>query len=185
MRKSFRGRPVYVETKQFRANERIFAREVMVIDEQGKNLGAMSKEQAISQARERELDLVEVSPKANPPICKFLDYGSFKYQQEKMERKQRARQKTTEVKTIKLSARISQHDLAVRIEQAAKFLNEGNKVKLELQLRGRENQHADLARDTLQKTIDSIGQKLNNKTLKLEQAITKQGGNLSAIIAIS
>lgn len=185
MRKSFRGKNKNQKSnKEFRVNERIFAPNLMIIDEEGKNLGVMNKNQALTEARRREFDLVEVFPKADPPIAKFLDYGNFKYQKEKQERKQKSKQKSAEIKTIKISTRISEHDLDFRVNQATKFLTEGNKVKIELQLRGREHQHVDLAKENINKTIEKISQGLKDKTLKIEQPINKQGGRLTAVISL-
>lgn len=186
MRKSFRGNKQKPEgPKEFRVNEKITAPELVVIDENGVSLGTISKEDALEEAKNRELDLVEVSPKANPPIAKFIDYGSFKYQKEKQERKNKAKQKATEIKTIKLSLRIGDHDLEVRANQGVKFLEDGDKVKIELQLRGRENQHADLAKEGIQKMVDKIREKLGpEKTLKKEGEITRMGGRLSLNISL-
>ncbi len=184
MRKSFKGKNFQKESfKEFRINEKIFTRELIIIDENGQNLGPMPKEQALAEAQARGLDLVEVSPKAETPIAKFMNYGSFKYQREKMERKAKAKQKTIEIKTIKLSTRIGQHDMAFRIEQAVKFLKGGDKVKIEIQLRGRENQHADLARETIRRTINEIQIKSENKILKIEQELKQLGNKFSAIVS--
>lgn len=185
MRKSFYGKKTKGEqTKFFRMNEKIFAPEVIVIDEENKNLGLMPRQKALLEAREKNLDLIEVSPKVNPPICKFMDYGSFKYQREKLERKQKAQQKISEIKTIKISNRISGHDLTFRIEQAVKFLTDRDKVKIEIQLKGRENQHPDLAQENIQKMIGAIKNKLGEKNLIVEQEIKKQGNKLSALVSL-
>jgi translation initiation factor IF-3 len=189
MRKSFRGhnqKPA--GPKEFRVNEKITSPELMVIDENGVSLGAISKEEALREARSRELDLVEVSPKANPPIAKFIDYGSFKYQKEKQERKHKAKQKTVETKTVKLSPRIGQHDLEIRAGKAVEFLQDGDKVKIELQLRGRENQHADLAKSNIRELVEQIKKGLakegSTETVKTEGDITRQGGKLSLNISL-
>jgi len=185
MRRSFRGNnKSQLGAKEFRVNERIMSPELMIIDENGENLGAMSRDKALAEARERGLDLIEVSPKANPPIAKFMDYGSYKYQKEKQERKQKAKTKTVEIKTVKVSLRIGEHDIEVRAHQATNFILDGDKVKIELQLRGRENQHADLARETIQKVSDQIADRLREqkKELKIEQPIIKQGNRLSTVI---
>lgn len=185
MRRSFRGkRNKPQSTKELRANEKIFAAEVSVIDENGEHLGAMSKEKAIELARSSDLDLVEVSPKVEPPICKIMDYGSYKYQKEKQERKQKARQKSTELKTVKVSTRIGEHDLELRVDRAVKFISEGNKVRIELQLRGREHQHVDLAKESINKMIDRVKTKIEGKELKIEQPIKKLGSKLSTIITL-
>lgn len=188
MRKSFRGHHQKPEgPKELRVNEKIFAKELMVIDEAGINLGTLTKEEALRQARERELDLVEVSPKANPPIAKFLDYGSFKYQKEKQERKAKAKQKTSEVKTVKISPRIGQHDLEIRAKRIMDFFEAGDKVKIEMQLRGRENQHVDIAKQGINELVEIIKNKLaedGQPPLKTEGSITKQGNRLSINISL-
>jgi len=189
MRKSFRGYNRKPEgPKEFRINEKIFSQQLMIIDENGANLGLMSKDQALQAAKSRDLDLVEVSPKANPPIAKFMDYGSFKYQKEKQERKAKAKQKTVETKTVKINFRIASHDLEVRAEQAAKFLTDGDKVRIETQLRGRENQHADMAKENIRNMVEMIRAKLaaegNPETVQLEGEITRQGGKLALNISL-
>ena len=185
MRRSFRGsKPPSSVIKELKINERIFAPKVIVIDDEGKNLGVITKQEALEIARSRDLDLVEVSPLVEPPICKIMNYGSYKYQKEKQERKHKAKQKVTETKTLKVSSRISDHDLNLRIEQAKKFLGDGNKVRIELQLRGREHQHVDLAREIINKIITKTKEGLTNKELKVEQGIKKLGSKLSAIIAL-
>lgn len=184
MRKTFKGTNFKKDAaKEFRINEKIFNRELVIIDERGVNLGIMSKEAALAEAINRGLDLVEVSPKAETPLAKFMDYGSFKYQKEKMERKAKAKQKTVELKTVKLSNRISQHDIDFRVAQAVKFLKNGDKVKIELQLRGREHQHADLARENIKKIVTAIHDN-GGKAMKVEQEIKQLGSRLSTIISL-
>ncbi|MEK7167963.1 MAG: translation initiation factor IF-3 [Patescibacteria group bacterium] len=186
MRKSFRGRREPVkETKEFKVNERILAPKLVVIDENGENLGILDRGAALSLAQERELDLVEVSPKAETPIAKILNYNSFRYQQEKQEKKQKAKQKTSEVKTVKLSLRISQHDLDFKAAKATEFLENGDKARVELQLRGRENQHADLAFAEIKKFVETVKNKLGEKKiLKTEQGIKKMGNKISIIVSL-
>jgi translation initiation factor IF-3 len=186
MRKSFRGHKQKPEgPKEFRINEQIPAPELVVIDENGVSLGTISREDALAEAKIRELDLVEVSPKAVPPIAKFIDYGSFKYQKEKQDRKNKAKQNAVETKTIKLSLRIGDHDLEVRANQGTKFLEDGDKVKIELQLRGRENQHADLAKASIWKMVEKIKEKLGpDKSLKTETEVSRMGGRLSLNISL-
>ena len=161
-------------------NERIRSLQVRVIDEKGQMLGVMPTAQAIAMARERELDLVAVSPKAEPPVTKFINYSSFKYQQEKASRKQKAQQKEVELKEIRLSPRIGKHDLDVRVNQAEKFLNRGDKISILVILRGREKAHPDLAKELIENFVKSINQIVE---IRLEQEIKRQGANFSAIIA--
>jgi len=151
-----------------------------LIDETGQNIGVIATDKALALAQEKGLDLVEVSPLATPPVAKIVDYSKLKYQEEKERRKERAKQKKTEIKGIRLSLRISDHDKEVRIKQAEKFLNHEDKVKIEMILRGRERQHKDLAREIIKKFIDSIDQLIPVKT---EQALNIQGSKLSVMIA--
>lgn len=161
-------------------NERIRVPQVRVIDENGEMLGIMPTFQAISLAKERGLDLIAVSPKAEPPVAKFLNYGSFKYQQEKAERKQKAQQKKIELKEMRFSPRIGKHDLEIRIIQAQKFLERGDKLNILVILRGRERQHPELAKELIENFIKEISQLVE---IKMEQEIKRQGANFSAIIA--
>jgi len=163
----------------YRCNEAILVPEVSVIDEEGKFLGTIATAEAIATARERGYDLVEVSPKANPPVCKFLDFGQFKYQKEKEQRIQKARAKKVDVKGIRLSVRMGEHDEQVRLEQAKQFLADGDKLKIEIMLRGREKAHGELANQRIQAFLDEI-----QKTypLMIEQPITRAGGNVSSIV---
>jgi translation initiation factor IF-3 len=122
---------------------------VQVVDETGKNLGVLDTYKAIEIAQERGLDLVEIAPTVKPPVCKITDYGKYKYQQAKKEQQQKAKQKTIEVKGIRIGLSTSSHDLEYKAKQAGEFLGEGNKVRIEIRLRGREKAHQDLAREKL------------------------------------
>ena len=164
----------------FRANEAITSLDVRVIDEKGEALGVIPTSQAIQIAVERGLDLVEVSPKAEPPVCKILDYGHFKYQKEKEIRKQKAQSKEVDIKGIRLSLRIGEHDLEVRHQQAKKFLERGDKVKLELVMRGREKAHRDVANAVLNKMMALLRA---DYPIRVEQATAYQMGRLTTIIA--
>ena len=174
-----RGRRPQNQGTQYRANERIRVPEVRVIDEQGEALGVIATEKALQIAREREMDLVEVSPKAQPPVCKILDYGAFKYQKEKEMRSQKAKAKKVEVKGIRLSVKMGSHDLEVRLKKAAEFLNAGQKIKIEMIMRGREKAHAGLA---MQRIRDFIAELEKEFPLFVEQDVKRQGGNVSAIV---
>ncbi|OGY42255.1 MAG: translation initiation factor IF-3 [Candidatus Buchananbacteria bacterium RBG_13_36_9] len=160
-------------------NEKIRDPQLRVIDENGQMLGVLPTFQALQMAKERELDLVVVSPKAEPPVAKFLSYSSFKYQKEKEARKQKAQQKAGEMKEIRLSPRIGRHDLEIRLKQAEKFLNRGDKVVISLFLKGRERQHADLGKEIIEKFISDLSKIVE---IKFEQEIKRQGSNFSAII---
>jgi translation initiation factor IF-3 len=163
----------------YRANEFIRVPEVRVIDETGTFLGVLNIEEALRTAQERGYDLVEVSPKENPPVCKLLDYGQFKYQKEKEQRIQKAKASKVEVKGIRLSVKIGEHDLEIRRKKAQEFLEDGQKLKIEIILRGREKAHADLAKQRIEDFIKSLESLF---PLHLEQPVTRSGGNLSAIV---
>jgi translation initiation factor IF-3 len=139
-----------------RINEFIRVPKVMLIDDEGNNFGEIETFKAIEMARERELDLVEVSPKAFPPVCKIMDYGKHQYQQSKQERLAQAKQKKVETKGIRLGMKTDEHDLDFKKKQAEKFLAKGNKIKIELKLRGRERMHHDMARKNLEQFIEKI-----------------------------
>ena len=133
-------------------NNRIRAREVRVIDEKGNHIGILELRKALQTAWERNLDLVQITEKVEPPVCKMMNYGKYLYQQEK---KEKGTKKKTggELKGIRLSFNISQHDLETRVNQAEKFLRQGNKVRIELRLRGREKTLADFAKEKMNKFL--------------------------------
>jgi len=148
-----------------------------VIDAEGKFLGKMPTEQALALAKEQELDLVEVNPRATPPICKIIDWGSYLYQQEKAERKQKAKVKVSEIKGIRLSLKIGAHDLDMRRSQSLKFFEQGDRVKLEMILRGRERARMDLAKKILSDFITSLGE-----GVVVDSPVSALGGRLSVLI---
>ena len=168
------------EVPTFNANDRIAVPQVRVIDENGEMLGVLDKDKAIALATERGMDLVEVNPKADPPVCKFLNFGQFKYQKEKEARKQKAQSAEVEIKGIRLSLRIGVGDLETRHQQAKKFFERGDKVKVELPLRGREKAFREGAQEVVEKFIALLK---TDYPLRLEQAITYQNGRMTAILA--
>lgn len=175
-----RDRKPTLKIQKYRINERILSPEVRVMDDQGQSLGVLPTEKAIEIARSKEMDLVEVSPKAEPPVCKILDYGQFKYQKEKEARKQRAQAKEVEIKSIRLSVRIGVHDRDVRVKQAAKFLERGDKVKIELPMRGREKAHKDVAEAVVKEFVDALKEIY---PLRIEQELKYLNGRFSTILA--
>lgn len=134
-----------------RYNNLITAEKVRVIDDDGENLGVMYTREAIAQAAEVGLDLVEVSPNADPPVCKFLDIGKFKYEAQKKANLARKSQKTQEIKEIKMRPNIDDHDYMVKMKKVAEFIEEGDKVKITLRFRGRELAHQQLGMQLLQR----------------------------------
>ncbi len=144
-----------------RINERIRAPQVRVIDADGKQLGILTSRQANDIARSRDLDLVEVAPLANPPVCRIIDYGKYKYEQSKREGEARKRQKTADLKGIRMRPRIDEHDLMTKVGHARKFLAEGDKVKVTMLFRSREASHPEFARksmDRLAEEVKDVGQ---------------------------
>ncbi|MFH1405031.1 MAG: translation initiation factor IF-3 [Patescibacteria group bacterium] len=169
-----------LKVPQFKANERIKVPEVYVIGFEGEQIGVMPIEKAIEMAREKELDLVEVSPKANPPVCRLLDFGQFKYQKEKEARKQKAQSKEVDIKGVRLTFRIGKGDLDTRLAQSLKFLERGDKVRVELVMRGREKAHKDVATKLMN---DFLNQIKATYEIRLEQAVQFQGGKFTCIVA--
>ncbi len=161
-----------------RVNERIRAREVLVIDEDGTKLGVMSTREALNIAREKGLDLVEVSPNANPPVCRIMDYGKYKYQMQKKMHEAKKKQKTVEVKTVKVRPRTDEHDMQVRIKQARKFLEKGNKVKAVVMFRGREQAHVDIGEAQLMKIYEAV-----KDIAEIEKKPKKEGRDMIMILA--
>ena len=141
-------------------NEQIRVREVRVISETGEQLGILPLREALALAQERNLDLVEVAPTAQPPVCRLMDYGKFRYEQSRREREARKRQKTMDVKELRMSPKIDEHDLMVKFRSAERFLKDGDKVKFTVRFRGREIVHRDLARvrlEELAERLSSVG----------------------------
>ena len=181
MRYSYKRYKKYTAPKlYYRLNEQITSPKVKLIDDSGNYQGVVATKDAVRMAREKELILVEISPKETPPVAKIMDYGKFKYEKEKTLQKQRAKQKRIETKGIKLSLRIGKHDIEFRKNQALNFLDEGDKVNVNLMLKGRERQHADLAQNIINNFINLIQE---NKEIRIEQPLTRQGNQLSIIIA--
>ncbi len=141
-----------------RYNEFILNEKVRVIDDEGENLGVMYTREAIAQAAEVGLDLVEVSPNADPPVCKFLDVGKFKYEAQKKANLARKSQKTQEIKEIKMRPNIDDHDYMVKMKKITEFIGEGDKVKVTLRFRGRELAHQQLGMALLQRVAEDMAE---------------------------
>lgn len=165
---------------EFKVNEFIDSETLRVIDEHDEMLGVIPTAKALELAQSRELDLVEVSPKAVPPVAKLLNYGQFRYQKEKEAKKQKAQSKEVEVKGIRLSLRIADGDFNVRLASAKKFMEEGNKIRIEMILRGREKGHGDLASEIIERFITALRAYF---PLRIEQTVKRMGGRVTAIVA--
>jgi translation initiation factor IF-3 len=167
--------------KRFRSNDFIRSPQVLLIDENGENKGVVPIQEALALARATEMDLVEINPKNVPPIVKIIDYGQFKYEQDKKLHKQKVAQKKIDVKGVRLSVRISPHDSGLRIDQATKFLEKKHKLKIELILKGREKQHAEKGAEVINAFVAELEKNPNLKIFQ-EQNLTKQGGRFSIVL---
>lgn len=179
MRISHRRRKPEEPKKIFFYNEGIRSPQVLVLGADGGNLGVMNTGEAIRTAREQELDLVEINPKSDPPVCRIMDFGQYQYQQEKAARLKKAHQHVTKIKCVRLSLRIGAHDLDIRKKHILEFLDSGDKVKVEIILRGREMQQGPLAFDVMKKFIADISAE---KAIKFDQEIERQGNAIATTI---
>ncbi len=139
-----------------RVNENITVEKVRLVDAEGNMAGVVNLDEALKMAEEAGLDLVEVSPNADPPVCKILDFGKYKYEQQKKAAEARKKQKTVDVKEVKIRPGIEQHDYQVKMRNARRFLEDGDKVKVTMRFRGREMAHQDIGRDLLEKMCKEL-----------------------------
>jgi len=160
-------------------NNRIRAREVRLIDEIGKQLGVLVLEKALQMARERNLDLIQVTEKLDPPVCKIMDYGKYLYHLKKKE-KSIKHHTGGEVKGIRLTFGISEHDLETRVKQAEKFLKRGDRIRIEMKLRGRQKALQGFAREKIKKFLEILEKSIPIKT---EKELKKQPRGLTMIIS--
>ena len=167
-----------VISKEARVNEEIRAKEVRVIDDKGEQLNIMPVRDAIQIARERGFDLVEVAPNAKPPVCRIMDYGKFKFDQSKKDKEAKKKQKTIQVKEMKLRLGIEDHDFKVKAKNIQKFLGEGHKVKVTIMFRGREMNHPEIGRAL----CDKLGEFLSENAV-VERVPKHEGRNMIMILA--
>ena len=139
-----------------RVNERIRVREIRVIDDTGQQLGIMPPPQAVAIARQKGLDLVEISPTASPPVCRIMDFGKYQYQEQKRAREARKHQKVIEVKEIKFRPKVDEHDYQFKKKHIERFLEDGDKVKATIFFRGREMAHPEIGRRILERLIGEL-----------------------------
>ncbi len=158
-------------------NEQIRDREVRLIGEDGEQLGIMSAREAMKIAMEAELDLVKIAPAAKPPVCKIIDYGKYKYEQTRKEKEAKKKQRTVEIKEVRLSPNIDTNDLNTKVNNAKKFISKGNKVKVTLRFRGREMAHVQQSRHIL----DDFAEMLSDIAV-VEKAAKLEGRNMSMVL---
>ena len=144
----------------------------------GEQLGIMPTREALRMAEEQHLDLVEVAPKAKPPVCRIMDFGKYRYEQQKREKEAKKKQKTISIKEVKLRPNIEQHDFDVKVKNAVRFVQEGNKVKVTIMFRGRELSHPELGREILDRVAATLGD-----TVSVERNAKLEGKNMTMILA--
>ncbi|MFJ8451379.1 translation initiation factor IF-3 [Aerococcus viridans] len=160
--------------KDMFVNENIRARELRVIDSEGEQLGVLSKDEALSKAEQVELDLVLVSPNAKPPVARIMDYGKYRYEQQRKEREQRQNQKQVSLKEVRLSPTIEKNDFETKLRQARKFLEKGDKVKASIRFRGRAITHKEIGREVLERFAEEL-----KDVAEVEQRPKMEGRSMS------
>jgi len=161
-----------------RINEDIRAKEVRLNTDTGEQLGIMSLEDALKEAQKRQLDLVEIAPTAKPPVCRIMDYGKYRYEQQKRDKDTRKKQKVVNIKEVKLRPKIEEHDFNVKLKNTLKFLQEGDKVKMTIMFRGRELVHVELGK----RLLDRMAEEIKDIAI-IEREAKLEGRNMIMIVA--
>jgi translation initiation factor IF-3 len=161
-----------------RINDEISSARVRLVDERGEMVGIVGRNEALEMAADAGLDLVEIAPNADPPVCKILDYGKFKYEEQKKKNEARKKQKIIEVKEIKLRPSIDDHDYMVKMRSMNKFIEEGDKVKITMRFRGRELAHQELGMNVLLRVRDDL-----DEIAKVEQMPRMEGRQMTMVVA--
>ena len=159
-------------------NEQIRDREVRLIGTDGEQLGIMSAREAMKLAQEAELDLVKIAPGAKPPVCKIIDYGKYKYEQTRKEKEAKKKQRTVEIKEVRLSPNIDTNDLNTKMNNAKKFISKGNKVKVTLRFRGREMAHVQNSKHILDDFAEAL-----SEIATVEKAPKMEGRSMTMVLA--
>lgn len=159
-------------------NEQIRDREVRLIDEEGEQMGVVTLQVALKVAEERGLDLVKIAPQANPPVCKIMDYGKYRFDQSKREKEQRKNQTVVEMKEVQLSATIDTHDMEVKAKACNKFLQAGNKVKVSIRFRGRQAAHGEIGLDVMNAFLELV-----SDNAVVEKPAKQEGRNMYMFLA--
>ncbi len=145
-----------ISTKELQINEEIRAKEVRIVGEGGEQVGVMSTSAALSMAYEKDLDLVLIAPNAQPPVCRIMDYGKYRFERDKKEKEAKKKQTVVEVKEIQLSCNIDTHDFETKVKHAHRFIGDGNKVRVVVKFRGREMSHLNIGRDLLARFEEAV-----------------------------
>ncbi|MCG0278661.1 MAG: translation initiation factor IF-3 [Thermanaeromonas sp.] len=165
-------------SKDWRVNTEIRAREVRLVGTDGQQLGIMPLKEALRIAQEQGLDLVEVAPQARPPVCRIMDFGKYKYEQKRREREAKKKQRTVDIKEIKLRPGIEEHDFKVKARNTLRFLEDGDKVKVTVMFRGREISHAELGEKLCWRLAEEVAEKAS-----VERPPKLEGRNMVMILA--
>lgn len=163
---------------EVRVNENITAKQVRLIDANNENRGIVFLKQALAMAEEEGLDLIEISPQANPPVCKILDFGKYRYEQQKRKAEAKKNQKVIEIKELKLRPMIDTHDYEVKVKQATKFLEQGNKVKFTMRFKGRELSANDMGKQVLIKLVEDL-----ENISKVDSEMKLEGKQMTMILS--
>lgn len=173
-----RRRPQGPVQPYIRSNDRIRAREVRLIDEDGTQVGIVPIQEALSLARQKEQDLVEISPKANPPVCKIMNLGKYMYQQSKKQQAAKKKQRTVQVKEVKFRPKTDEHDYQFKRKHIERFIGEGHKVKATIMFRGREMAHPEIGKRILERLMEELGERI-----EIERLPKQEGHNMIAVFA--
>lgn len=177
--KTIQKNTIQTNSHKNKINDEITARDVRLIDEDGKMLGVVPILQALRIAEEKELDLVEISPNAKPPVCKILDYRKFVYEQQKREKTQKKQQTSQDIKELRFTWRTADHDFNFKVRHAREFLMDGNKVKATVMFRGREIAHREVGEELLNKFIESL-----SDISKIDTPLKLDGKRMSVILIL-
>ena len=167
-----------IASQELLINEEIRDREVRLIDEKGNQQGVVALDVALRMAEEADLDLVKIAPQAVPPVCKIMDYGKYRFEQTKREKEQKKNQKVIEIKEIRLSATIDQHDMEVKAKACTKFLSDGNKVKVSIRFKGRQARHGDIGLDVMNACFEMV-----KDSAAIDRPAKQEGRNMFMILA--
>jgi translation initiation factor IF-3 len=173
-----RRQTIAASSPDYRVNDRVRAREVRLIDPDGVQLGIKALPEAMNLARRADLDLVEIAPDANPPVCKIMDYGKFRYETEQRAKESRRKASNTSIKEMKYRVKIGPGDFDTKTRQVGKFLTDGHKVKITIMFRGRENDHPELGMRILDRVAETVAE-----VAKIEAAPKRDGRNMTMVLA--
>ena len=172
------GRCLPISKKEIQINEEIRDKELRIIGSDGQQLGIMSAKEALDLAEQKNLDLVKIAPQSNPPVCKIMDYGKYRFEQAKREKEARKNQRVVDIKEVRLSLNIDTHDFNTKLNNALKFIKHGDKVKVSIRFRGREMGHPEIGLETMKRFADAC-----SETAVVEKPAKLEGRNMLMFLA--